>query len=97
MNLYLPVLIIGMECATCLVHAEQKEVSNVPGRSVDSSQTTADNHIRELESKAIRGDSSAQCVLAVCYGKGNGVPKDYDKAFYWGLIYLTSVPPYAIN
>lgn len=83
MNLYLPALIIGMECATCLVHAEQKEVPNTSVRFVNSNQATANNHVQELESKAMQGDSIAQCTLAVCYGKGDGVPKNYDKAFYW--------------
>lgn len=83
MNLYLRALIIGMECAACLVHAEQKEVPNTSVRSVHSSQTTMDNHVQELESKALQGDSTAQCALAVCYGKGDKISKDYDKAFYW--------------
>ena len=82
MNLYIATLIIGIECSTCLIYAEQKENSNISKHSVKFEKITKDNHIQELEAKAIQGDSTAQCALAISYGKGDGVPINYDKAFY---------------
>ena len=37
----------------------------------------------ELFSKAQSGDAQSQYELAMCYRKGSGVPKDYQKSFEW--------------
>jgi len=37
----------------------------------------------ELLSKAQSGDAQSQYELAMCYRKGSGVPKDYQKSFEW--------------
>ena len=39
--------------------------------------------IKEIQEKAINGDSSAQYELGGCYHFGHSVPKDYSKAVYW--------------
>ena len=37
----------------------------------------------ELREKAENGDKKSQCELGRCYGNGNGVSKNADKAFRW--------------
>lgn len=76
-------LFAGFFYFSCLSSAEQP--TSGPTQKTDSGEPSAysPEQIRELEAKAIQGDSSAQCSLALCYGKGDGISKDYDKAFYW--------------
>ena len=63
------------------VHVKVREIP--PKKAQSEKPAYSPEHIRQLEIKAAQGDPSAQSSLATCYGRGNGIPKDYDKAFFW--------------
>ena len=43
----------------------------------------SERDIENLRERAKAGDSEAQVELAVCYGQGNGLARDYEKAYEW--------------
>ena len=63
------------------VHVKVREIP--PKKAQSEKPAYSPEHIRLLVIKAAHGDPSAQSSLATCYGRGNGIPKDNDKAFFW--------------
>ncbi len=42
--------------------------------------------VRYIQMAAEKGYAPAQCELGGMYGKGRGVPQDWDKSFHWSLL-----------
>lgn len=87
MKSHITILLAALACLSQIVLAEEPvQLTSQKTKSrnfQEKGSIYSPEQIRELETMATQGNSDAQCSLSICYGKGKGVGKDYDKAFYW--------------
>lgn len=82
--------------AVVLILSFLMAVSTIAGSLKDAKKAYDDgdhkNAVRLYKPLAEQGDAEAQYVLGYMYRTGEGVPKDYVKAYMWTTLALTRLP-----